>query len=161
MLAATWTYQNPQDGQAVGGDYTALLNWGNPVDATGLPVTIEGLIAFTVAELESSVPRDRRFKVGTKAYYYTVRRAEDDGEIILFHWHPSGGHVTYPHVHIGSAELSRNGLLSGKSHMPSGRIAFEQVLIMLHDLGAEPGQSDWEAVLDRNLKTFVDWRSWH
>lgn len=166
LLPASWAYRSPENGPAVGGPYTALLNWGQPVPARGLSVTVEGFIAFTVMEQDINrrgrVPRGQRYKVSTRAYYFTLLNADNGSEILAYHWHPEGkSTVTYPHMHIGTPELSSGGLLSRKDHLPSGRMAFEHVLIMLSDRGAEPLRPEWHDTIHANLERFMQWRTWH
>lgn len=166
VLPATWSYHKPRDGKAVGGHYTALLNWGRPVEVQGITIQVEGSIPFTVIEQDinkrgEKVPRSQRFKVKTKSYWYTLARSNGAGEVVAYHWHPEAkGEVLHPHLHIGTGELNREGVLSRRNHMPSGRMSFEEVLVMLVDLGAEPLRADWEATVNRNLETFQAWRTW-
>jgi hypothetical protein len=65
-----------------------------------------------------------RWHVSTVAYDYRLSRAEDCSELLSWHWHPRTG-VTFPHVHVAAADLSR------KVHVPSGRVSIEAVLRML------------------------------
>ncbi len=167
VLPVSWASHRPKDGREISGRYTALLNWGQSVRVAGLPVEVDGLISFTVVEQDINkrgerVPSSQRYKVSTKAYYYTLNRAGGGGEIAAYHWHPeSKSDADYPHLHIGSGELSDDAVLSRRSHVPTGRVAFEHVLIQLNELGAEPVRTDWEDAVTRNLESFKQWRTWH
>jgi hypothetical protein len=93
------------------------------------------------------------FKVRTDGYFYRVRHSDDSiGELISWHWHP-GAPMKDPHVHI----TGLHGL-----HVPSGRIAFEEVVWMLvQDLGISARRSDWRDVLTECLARFRAYRTWH
>jgi len=56
----------------------------------------------------------------------------------------------------GTAALAGGGLLSRKSHLPSRRIALEQVLRLAVELGAEPELADWEDALADSQQLFED-----
>lgn len=167
MLAASWSSHSPRDGRDIGGEYTALLNWGRPVRVGELGIEVDASIPFTVVEQDINkrgerVSRSQRYKVKTRQYWYTLKHVDTGDEAVAFHWHPDAkGDVAYPHVHIGTVELSGEGMLSRKNHMPTGRMAFEQVLMLLRDSGAEPLRQDWENVLHQNLDAFIEWRTWH
>lgn len=167
LLQARWSYRKPTGGKgADGARYTAVLNWGVPAAVQGLPLEVEGMISFTVIEQDinkagEKVPRSQRYKVSTKGYWYTIGRAGAGGEVIAYHWHPEAkGEVQHPHIHIATGELSGESVLSRRNHIPSGRMSFEEVLVMLTELGAEPVRSDWADVLGRNLEVFQRWRTW-
>lgn len=72
--------------------------------------------------------------------------------LLAYHWHPGGGsRVTWPHLHVYDALLSPSSLLS-KAHLPTGRVALEDVLrLAIAEFGVEPRrrhQGDWDEVLD-------------
>ena len=95
------------------------------------------------------------WKVRGAGYDYAIRQDED--ELVTYHWHPEQHTgVTWPHLHVGTAALAGGGLLSRKSHLPSRRIALEQVLRLAVELGAEPELADWEdALADRSTSSRI------
>jgi hypothetical protein len=97
-------------------------------------------------------------KVVTDAYAYTLSEsAELAEELLAWHWQPEGGRD--PHMHIGRAH-PRLGEL-GRLHVPSGRVALEQVLLFaLDELGVRPAREDAREVLGEVLERFRRYRSW-
>ena len=151
----------------MGGLYVATLNRGLPVTLKlgSDHLSLEASIQFTVVERKQDECSDpitarERYKVSTRGYMYTIRTA-DETEAIAYHWHPEArGEVDFPHMHIGSAMLRPNGVVSRKNHMPSGRLAFEQVICTLFELGAAPLHDRYEEVLSRNQSSFERWKTW-
>ena len=95
--------------------------------------------------------KDER-KVVTAEYIYTLAEdAELQREIMSWQWHPGWPD---PHLHTR---------VNRKLHIPTGRVAFEQVLsFTLTDLGIEPAKPRDEAmaILDESLRRFRAFRSW-
>lgn len=106
---------------------------------------------------------DRRYrgewKVATDGYAYTLATDEAlSHEVVAWHWHPQTR--PDPHLHIGRG-LEEFNVLPGRAHIPTGRVAFEEVvLFLLKDLGAVPARDDWENVLDDSLQRFRKYRTW-
>jgi len=101
-------------------------------------------------------PRTERFKVSTRWYQHHVLTA-DGREVALFHWHPVTGHG--PHIHVGA--LESGGLLTPRSHVPSGRVPIEAVLrFLLTELKVKPAREDWRDVLDECEFDFRRFASW-
>ena len=97
-------------------------------------------------------------KVVIDAYAYTLSEsAELTAELLAWHWQPEDGQG--PHMHIGRAH-PRLGEL-GRFHVPSGRVALEEVLrFAVDDLGVIPARPDAREVLDETLERFRRYRSW-
>lgn len=96
------------------------------------------------------------YKVTTKRYSYTL--SKDDHEVVAFHWHPGIEGVDRPYIHFGEGDPES---LSRKLHVPSGRVALEDVLwFAISQLGAEPIRPDWQRVFDRGRVAFQRYRSW-
>jgi hypothetical protein len=93
------------------------------------------------------------WKVQTAGYDYEVLN-EDGSEFLIYHWHPDGiSPEVRPHLHIGGAHR--------KTHIPTGRVAMEDVVRMcLRDLGTEPQRGDWAEVLEESQAAFETWRTW-
>jgi hypothetical protein len=106
--------------------------------------------------------RDNRYrgewKVRTDGYAYTLAIDEDlNQELIAWHWHPTSRPDT--HLHVGRRHPSLGEL--GKFHVPSGRVAFEEVvLFVIEDLGVCPARDDWRDVLNDSLSRFRTFRTW-
>lgn len=101
------------------------------------------------------------WKVSTTGYEYSLD--DDQGrEVLAYHWHPESetSWADFPHLHIeAGAEVGRKSLI-GK-HLPTGRVAFEQVLwVAIHELGVKPLRADWEQVLQESLALFHQYRTW-
>jgi hypothetical protein len=95
------------------------------------------------------------WKVSTVAYYYTLKSAYTEHEIIGYHWHPQGrSPITYPHLHLhhGAGEVEYN---LGKAHLPTGRIAIEDILrLAITHFNVEPLRDDWEDILASSQSAF-------
>jgi hypothetical protein len=93
------------------------------------------------------------WKVTTTSYSYEILN-EDQSEFLIYHWHPEGlSPESRPHLHIGGAHR--------KTHVPTGRVAIEDVLRMcIRDLGVDETRDDWAAVLDEAQAAFATWRTW-
>lgn len=159
---------SPLKGEPVGALHTALLNAGVPVAVKFVDrtkVLLEASIQFTVIQREEDkfgnrVSARERYKVSTRGYMYKIMY-EDESEIISYHWHPEAkGEVKYPHEHLGSALLKDEGLLKKKTHLRTGRMAFEDVLLNLLEMGAVPLNLSWQTILEKNRAAFEKWKSW-
>jgi hypothetical protein len=145
-----------------GGFYPAdephILTVGNgePVQLGGqLRLRLTATMRYRVVE----VPADRApWKVQAAAYAYALDGA-DGQEIIAYHWHPRERTATAsPHIHLGAGAGIRDHPI-GKAHLPSGRVALEEILrLAIADLGTAPLRDDWEAVLHRTQSNFELWR---
>lgn len=104
-------------------------------------------------------------------YVYTLRRASTSWEsdkpetLISYQWHPRpGARYNYPHLHLGAASgigPAGESLLSNKSHIPTGRIAVEDVIrFAISQLGVRPLREDWSEVLDETQGRHERYRSW-
>lgn len=98
----------------------------------------------------------------TVAQYEYSLLSENRQEVLGFHWHPEGrSPVVWPHVHIGSVALANGGALTRHAHVPTSRIAVEDVLRMaIMDLGVQPLLDDWEPVFRETQDLFERWRTW-
>lgn len=70
-----------------------------------------------------------------------------------------GGQEQRPHLHVGAAMGPNAATILG-GHVPTGRVAMEDVLRLLIELGVQPRRDDWQAVLDETQSAFERWRSW-
>ena len=146
------------NGYSPGQEHTLVPNRGEPVKLSSeRNLSLMSSFVYRVVEAESE---RGPWKVQTTAY----RHALEDGnalEIIAYHWHPSQGSAyNFPHLHIGTgigASLSD----VHKYHVPTGRIAFEDVLrFAIRDLDVQPVRDAWEEVFDETRGRFETWRTW-
>ncbi|CAN5234696.1 hypothetical protein BH23CHL1_BH23CHL1_27300 [soil metagenome] len=108
------------------------------------------------------VGRDR-YDAVTTAYSYHIYDLQD-GELIAFHWHPSGiSPVTYPHMHLSSrvrpiliedpAHPNRqpDSISFSDMHIPTGPVLFENVVrLLIEEFGVVALRPDWDEILRRN-----------
>jgi hypothetical protein len=123
-------------------------------DLLGSPIPIDARIALTVQHTAVATG-DATHPIRTTRYEYQVLRSGKP--LIEFHYHP-GSKVKYCHVHVRPA--GHEGQVLRKVHIPTGRVALEDVLTMLiEDFGvkAKRGAS---AVLAANRAKFEDAQSW-
>src|SRR5262249_25712496 len=92
-------------------------------------------------------------------YFYSLEETSEK-EIITYQWHPSGP-CKFPHLHLASSsELGAKTL--NKLHLPTGRIAVEQVLrLAVEELGVQPRRADWSEILLNAQELFEKYRTWH
>jgi len=122
------------------------------------PVALSVDIQYEVIQAEGELGP---WKTTIVQYQYSFRSPDGQNEILGFHWHPRTGRFTHPHVHVGSAALSDGSLLTRKMHIPTGRIAVEQVLrFAIEDFEVEPLDEDWDEVLRAGQQRFERWRTW-
>jgi hypothetical protein len=125
-------------------------------------------LALSVGQIFSlrHVPQDPErgpWKVHTEAYRYTLHDAEER-DLWAYHYHPRGeSDITWPHFHVYAATDIRADL--AESHYPTGRMAVEEVLLLLLDrrqgrYGIRALRDDWMSVLTRGLRTFERYRTW-
>jgi hypothetical protein len=141
----------------------------------------EHIYALTLYNSPALLGRDKRFaldliqqyqvisgegqrgpwKVSTVAYYYTILLAESGQEVLGYHWHPTGhSDVTYPHLHLyaGAGTLQHN---LRKAHLPTGRIAIEDVLrLAITHFHVNPFSDNWAEILTATQEAFQEWRTW-
>ena len=135
----------------------AVLNRGEPTRLKGVKLKLEVSQQF---EIVGATGERGPWKVHTLAYWYAITR-NDGSEVIAYQWHPAAdSHAAFPHLHIGSAELDVEGWLSNKTHIPTARIAIEDVVVLAIELGATPLQSDWEERISGTRARFRKYASW-
>ncbi|HEY8489979.1 MAG TPA: hypothetical protein VIO14_03205 [Dehalococcoidia bacterium] len=98
------------------------------------------------------------WKVITVAYWYSLEDLESR-EVLAYHWHPnSGSPLVTPHLHLGTAYAVDPGPLV-RCHLPTGRVAVEDVIRLAIELGARPLQKRWERILDEGQAAYEQWRT--
>jgi hypothetical protein len=80
--------------------------------------------------------------------------------LFCFHWEPHST-VKYPHVHLGFAAKGHGLPIDNKAHIPSGRVAVEDIVTFLvSDLGVKPLKEDWADILAAERLTFIHKKHW-
>lgn len=104
-------------------------------------------------ELRRHFPRD--WKVATDGYIYEV--AESSGPPLFgWHYHPDSRPDCHFHVYSSVGPLNLH-----HAHLPTARVAFEEVLIfLLQDLEMAARRDDWPERLASNLGRHVRHRTW-
>lgn len=99
-------------------------------------------------------------KVTTRDYAHTVSETMDGGELFSWQWHPStANRIDFPHLHVYRGVRESEGL--GKLHIPTGRVAFEQVLLFLIDeMDVDLARADGRSKLDESFRKFKTYRQW-
>lgn len=100
------------------------------------------------------------YKVKMTSYRYGIDDENGD-EVLSYDWHPHTG-MSAPHLHLHV----RTSILSigdfNKKHLPTGRVAFEQVLrLTVDEFGVRPIKRNWEKILSHAQGNFEKWRTWH
>ncbi|HEY3669499.1 MAG TPA: hypothetical protein VGN51_01070 [Acidimicrobiia bacterium] len=123
----------------------------------GRRIYLRATQGFTFGDNER-VAKER--KVNTLQYAYTLSEDADlAAELFSWQWHPPAW--PEPHMHIGRGH-PEHGVLS-KLHVPTGRVAFEQVLrfaITEYDVQTAKPRDEALGVLDDVLTRFHRHKSW-
>lgn len=147
------------DGYRPGQEHTLAPSGGDPVRLRGeLELDLVSRISYQISHAEGE---RGPWKVETLAYSHGLETTEAK-EIIVYQWHPGrGSRIEYPHLHLGAVMSSNLGGLE-KAHIPTGRVALEDLLrFAITELGVEPQRDDWQEVLSETQGKFEDWRTWH
>lgn len=119
-------------------------------------------------------PESTRKRVHTRQYGYTFSDANGK-PLFDFHWHPekidrgaleprpleAGEKEPFPdpHIHVRAKDQRFDDL--HKKHIPTGRIAFEDVLeFLFRDCKVRPARDDWKEVFVETKKLFDANKSW-
>jgi hypothetical protein len=105
---------------------------------------------------------NKEWRVTSLRYAYAIELAESDQEVLAFHWEGHGnGDVPFAHLHLGHANSENSPLLGPKAHIPTGRVAIEDVIYFLIDeLGVKPLKSDWREILSGVRQPFMTHKTW-
>jgi hypothetical protein len=78
-------------------------------------------------------------------YVYSVLMSDTEaGQLFAWHWHP-GAHRPDCHIHVGARQGESRALY--RLHIPSWRVAFEEVLrFLLEEFDVEPARDDWREI---------------
>lgn len=101
------------------------------------------------------VTREGRLKPATALYYYQI--IEDERSVLEWHYHPDR---TYRDCHLHVEEPIAARPTFGKLHVPTGRVAFEDVLLFLIDEYGVTGASGAKAMLMKERAAFDRTQTW-
>jgi hypothetical protein len=118
-------------------------------------------LSFTEQYKVIKDPENGPFRVTTHYYSYAVE-TQDAQEIVGYHWHPDGvSPVGFPHLHLGPAALIGLEELGRKAHLPTGRIAFEDIVeFLVATFGVEPDRTLWPQIVEKTRSRFARRKSW-
>ena len=103
---------------------------------------------------------DTPWRVRTTAYMYTIEK-KNGREVLAWHWQPAAPGPKEPHLHVGAGVLAPGEILSSKDHVPTGRVAVEEVVRMLiRELDVKPGNESWAEQLAGTEQKFRAFSSW-
>ncbi len=140
-----------------GGPHAASLGHGQAVPLKDCDLAISAGLQYDVVWTDDE---DRGpWKVTTRAYVYALRQ-RDESEILAFHWQPGVSGPPWPHLHVGTCVLQPDHLLDRKKHIPTGRIALEDVIALAIEMGAVALRDDYQQVLEETRQLFLRWRTW-
>lgn len=158
-LAHTKLQCGPLGKSALGVTHLLFTNRGEYVPLPG-PTLLEFRFRMHYELIKDDRPGFGPFRATTKSYDYSLRKT-GGASVLDYHWHPSGrSHEKRPHVHLGSAQLRPDAVLSNKVHLLSGRATLESVLRTAIDLGARPLRDDWSDRLTEAEGPHLLYRSW-
>jgi len=146
-----------------GGNYPSdtpfplLLGDGNQIKLLGQSLFLSVQQLYVVVRAEGDLGP---WKVSIVSYAYSLE--DDAGAGLHYHWHPVGtSEIKSPHLHLKNSGCQIATTDLGKFHLPTGRIALEDVLrIAINDFGVTPLKDDWREVIDSTQARFEGWRTW-
>ena len=134
----------------------ALVDRGRPVSLLG-----EERLRLLAGWRYRVIQDGAGWRVSTAGCRYRVERA-DGTEYFSYHWHPDGeSRNPEPHLHLGHAALRQEAVMLERAHLPTRRVAFEDVLLLLLcDARVVPARADAVELLTRSRDEYRNSRSW-
>lgn len=147
-----------------------------------IPLTLDSngkklykLSAFVITEVVPDEEKPSAKRVKTREYIYQIASLADGKPLYEFHWHPEkidrdtlepaerkpgeNEPFPYPHTHVRAKDSRFEDL--NKRHIPSGRVAFEDVVsFLISDLDVKPNRKDWHEILRETKTEFDKTRKW-
>lgn len=119
--------------------------------------------SMQVEVIETGNSGTERFRVTTKKYVHEVMR-NDGGKwrrVIAWHFHPDDHDFQRCHCHLPRSTGVLADTELGKLHVPSGRVAVENVILFLiGEMNVKPARDGWQAQLEQTLARHEAHRSW-
>ena len=147
-------------------DQRALTIAGEPIRL----VRNSGATLLFYANQRFNIVQDERFsgewKVKTLGYIYSIyveppSKDEEAKELLAWHWHPiSTPDRPQPHLHL-EMEHAHLGVPLPRLHLPTGRVAFEDIVrLLVSDLDVKTNRDDWTDVVGDSETRFRTYRTW-
>jgi hypothetical protein len=139
-------------------EVVSVLTLPDPAPLNGRP---DLCLSFTQQYKIVKNAKNEPFRVTTLYYSYAVE-TQDAQEIVGYHWHPDGvSPVRFPHLHLGPAACVGLDDLRRKAHLPTGRVAFEEVIeLLIATFGVEPDRTLWQDIVDKTRSVFARHKTW-
>lgn len=137
-------------------------DWALVSEPSPVPLEVRGGDTIFLAATQSFRMRRHKgqWKCSTEEYIYNITDEEDPRKYMFaWHWHPNQWPDTHMHV---NAQLSNGMKLDGR-HIPTARIAFEEVLrFLIAECEVEPAKetAEWRTVLDETQERYEKFRTW-
>ena len=113
--------------------------------------------SYRIIEIPATDPTPIAYEISTTKYTYAISRTKDDKEFLAFHWDGKED----PHLHVGFAAKEMGALMDKKLHIPSGRVAVEQVVrFLINQVGAPERTKNALVAVAERLKIFWKHKSW-
>jgi hypothetical protein len=138
-------------------DGVSVLTLPDPAQLNGRP----DLYLFRQQYKVIKDPENGPFRVTTPYYSYAIE-TQDAQEIVGYHWHPDGiSPVKFPHLHLGPGALIGLEDLNRRAHLPTGRIAFEDIVeFLVATFGVEPDRTLWQELVEKTRTLFARHKTW-
>jgi hypothetical protein len=99
-------------------------------------------------------------RISTLGYEYSLVTGTNT-ELWALHWHPAGrSWEKRPHLHLGDVLLTDASPVDSKTHLPTGRMTFENAIRWAVGSRAMPMHEDWEGRLALAEAPHILHRSW-
>jgi hypothetical protein len=102
-------------------------------------------------------------RVKTEAYTYEIEDEESRHELFAFHWEPAAPNskIAIPHMHVGFAVRDSGLRVDNKAHIPTGRVAVEDVVsFLILELGVAPLHPGWNRTVEDKRAAFMANKTW-
>jgi hypothetical protein len=121
-----------------------------------------GLTLFFRQNFYPTERNSGRWKITTVKYEYAIEVAETKQEVLAYHWDRDTAMVVpYAHMHLGFANTAEEPLIGPKAHIPTGRVAVEDlVFFTIQELRIHPRRDDWRTVIAEARRVFMAHKTW-
>jgi hypothetical protein len=95
-----------------------------------------------------SIQNSEEWRVTSLKYDYAIELVKTKQEVVAFHWEGHGnGSAPFAHLHLGHANVENAPLLGPKAHIPTDRVAIEDVVyFLIEELKVTPLRDDWQKI---------------
>jgi hypothetical protein len=124
-------------------------------DPSATPVALAGGLRLSFQHTARAVIRGGTMHASTIAYTYQVLL--NDRSLLEFHYHPDSA---VKHCHLHARAVAESWPNFHKLHIATGRVAFEDVLLMLIDDFGVPARRGARVRLAESRSTFEKLQTW-